>query len=465
MNSRSITYKSVPVKNVSLRFLKNVSQRSTIHVGIDIGKHKLYVVVRWTPPRSQSVIYENPWLVKSPSEIPLLINKLVKLTKKNKIVIGIESTGTYGDPLRQAMADADLVVHQVRCKLTHDYAEIFDGVPSQHDGKDAAVIAELIAQGKSRPWPFLPLQETDGEIQYQVKRMLESGRDFERHRGKLEGLIAKHWPELTSLIALASPLMLRLLKHYGSPAELCQDKDIMARINSFSYGLLSEEKARQVVRSAKTTQGVRVSAWDAQWIKDLCTEMHEFHRVGRQCRRRLKELVAVSSTTLQRLSDILGVGTASVVWARMGDPKKYHCAEAWLKAMGLNLTERSSGEFQSEVHISKRGDPVVRHWLYMATLRWVQKSPVKEWFQRKKSQTGCRLPNGKQSGSKAATAVLRKLVKGLYHSLIHDVPFDPRKLFFKESSKKKDRSPGLTGVKRKRPRTKKSSKSVSASQK
>ena len=38
-------------------------------------------------------------------------------------------------------------------KAASDYAEVFDGVPSQHDGKDAAVVAELAAIGKSRPWP------------------------------------------------------------------------------------------------------------------------------------------------------------------------------------------------------------------------------------------------------------------------------------------------------------------------
>ena len=30
-------------------------------------------------------------------------------------------------------------------KTVSDYSEIFDGVPSQHDGKDAAMIAELVA--------------------------------------------------------------------------------------------------------------------------------------------------------------------------------------------------------------------------------------------------------------------------------------------------------------------------------
>jgi len=29
-------------------------------------------------------------------------------------------------------------------------------------------------------------------------------------------------------------------------------------------------------------------------------------------------------------------------------------------------------------------------------------------------------------------------MKGLYHALVHDVPFDPNALFFMESSRKKD---------------------------
>ena len=37
--------------------------------------------------------------------------------------------------------DAGIAVVRVSPKAAHDYAEVFDGVPSQHDGKDAAVVA------------------------------------------------------------------------------------------------------------------------------------------------------------------------------------------------------------------------------------------------------------------------------------------------------------------------------------
>ena len=154
------------------------------------------------------------------------------------------------------------------------------------------------------------------------------------------------------------------------------------------------------------------------------------------------------------MSKILGVGTASVIWCNIGDPRRYHCADAWIKAMGLNLTERSSGEYQSALRISKRGDSETRRWLYMSTLRWVQQSPVKEWYQRKKQSTGSpvRGHSGVVTSGKAIIAVVRKIMKGIWYSLVRDVPFDPNVLFQKGSSKRKDRVCGVGG----RPRRKKS---------
>src|SRR5262249_54793102 len=49
--------------------------------------------------------------------------------------VAMESSGTYGDALRQALGDNGIEVQRVNGKAAHDYAEVFDGVPSQHDGK------------------------------------------------------------------------------------------------------------------------------------------------------------------------------------------------------------------------------------------------------------------------------------------------------------------------------------------
>lgn len=440
---QSIAYRSVAVKSASVRFLKHLAKSATVHVGIDIGKNKLFVVCRWSPSRSKRVVYEHPWLVENTNEIPELVRKLLQIQKKNHIIVGIESTGSYGDPLRQALADAKITVHQVRTKLTHDYAEIFDGVPSQHDGKDAAIIAELVAQGKSSPWNLAAKTENEQEMKYIVTTMTDSHKDLLRLQGKLEGVLARHWPEVTKILSLTSKTLLKLLAHYGGPAKLRADRDAAAKIHKCSCGRLDAEKIEKIVFASKTN-GMRQGVWEEQRVKDIATKLVEIHKETNRYKKRLKVLIGGSCERLQRLEKLLGTGTAAVVWCNIGDPKRYHCAEAWLKAMGLNLTERSSGEYQSQVRISKRGDSETRRWLYMSALRWTQEPPVKQWYQRKKQQTGERIRGheSQRTGGKAVIAVLRKMMKGIWFALVHEKPFDSKISFREKSSKKKDATAG-----------------------
>ena len=80
-------------------------------------------------------------------------------------------------------------MHRVSGKAVHDYAEIFDGVPSQHDGKDAAIVAELAALGKSSPWPYEPPTEFDQELRYWVERVDIQQRIEMLWLGRLEALV------------------------------------------------------------------------------------------------------------------------------------------------------------------------------------------------------------------------------------------------------------------------------------
>ena len=55
--------------------------------------------------------------------------------------------------------------------------------------------------------------------------------------------------------------------------------------------------------------------------------------------------LAAGHAVLQAQGKVVGVPTACVLWASTGDPRKYHAAAAYRKAMGLNLVERSSGQY------------------------------------------------------------------------------------------------------------------------
>jgi hypothetical protein len=105
-------------------------------VGFDIGKFEVLAMPRWG-----NKDFGRPWRILYPEQVPDLLGLLVQLGRGRRLRLALGPSGTHGDPLRQACHDAGLLLWRVSPKAAHDYAEIFDGVPSQHDGKDAAVPA------------------------------------------------------------------------------------------------------------------------------------------------------------------------------------------------------------------------------------------------------------------------------------------------------------------------------------
>jgi transposase len=122
------------------------------------------------------------------------------------------------------------------------------------------------------------------------------------------------------------------------------------------------------------------------------------------------------------MGEVVGLVTACVLWVELGDPRDYHCGEAYRKAMGLNLTERSSGRWQGQLKISKRGSAAVRRWLYLAALRWVRHEPVRSWYLRQKAQR-------RGAAKPALVGVMRKLALALYRVGGRGEPFDRQRLY------------------------------------
>ena len=120
-------------------------------VGVEVSKATLELVIRWA-----NRAFARPITVPNPGGILEALTRLRQL-HEGALKVAMEPSGTYGDAFRQACHDADLTVWRVRPKAAHDYAEVFDGVPSQHDGKEEAIIAELAAIGTlyiapASPW-------------------------------------------------------------------------------------------------------------------------------------------------------------------------------------------------------------------------------------------------------------------------------------------------------------------------
>jgi transposase len=414
MNSRA--YRATRVNDVKWDEIAKGREGLGITLGVDVGKLTLWAVCRWADGS-----FERPWRADNPMEIPTLVSLIKQMSMGRKLVVAMESSGTYGDSLRQALADNKIKAVRVGNKASHDFAEVFDGVPSQHDGKDAAVVAELAALGKSTPWDYRPADAWEQELAYWVEWMVAHRQALTIWQGRLEGLVGRHWPEATQVLKLSSVTLLRALKHYGSPQALAADPQAAQQLARWGGRFLEPKKIKQLVDNASSSVGVRAAEWQQRQIRDYAQQALAARAEGQRANRRLYDLAA-ENVVLQAQGKVVGMPTACVLWTSTGDPRKYHAAAAYRKAMGLNLVERSSGQYKGRLRISKRGSARSRQWLYFAVLRLIQKSGIRPWYEAKKARN-------ENDARIAVVAVMRKLAVALYHVGIDNQEFKPRRLF------------------------------------
>lgn len=420
---RSRAYASISVKQVDPEPLGRQHEGQDLMVGTDIGKYLIQVVARW-PDGS----FERPWRVQNPLEIPELVGRLTHLAQGRRLQVGMEPSGTYGDALRQALHDAGIAVVRIGTKRAHDYAEVFDGVPSQHDGKDAAVVAELTALGKGQPWVYESPDAWEQEVRYWVERLECHSRIQGLGLGALEALLGRHWPEATRILDVSSATLLRILETYGGPAALAAAPNAAEQLARWGGTYLRPEKVEQLLTSARHTAGVRVTDWDERRLREHAERTRAARREVSRCTRRLREL-AQGHARLEAQGKAVGLATACVLRVTVGDPCDFSCARAYRKALGLNLVERSSGIHQGKLRISKRGSALARRWLYLAALRLVKQAGVQQWYAAKKARDG-------HGARRAVVAVMRRLALALYHVGARGADFDSRRLFARSVARK-----------------------------
>jgi transposase len=413
---RKTPYSLVAVNCVSLESVISTRKGQTCIVGVDVAKRELVACLYW-PDRS----FERPWRVESPGEIPLLIQKLKELSAACPLAVAMESSGTYGDVLRQALGDAGIAVKRVSSKAVKDHAETFDGVPSQHDGKDAAVIAELCSMGKSSPWPWKERSEEDQALRFWVRKLDTAQRIRQVYCGKLESLLARHWPEVGALVKQSAPTLTAALSRWGDPRELARDPQAAELLKSFGGFYLRQEKIALLIASAASTLGVRMTAWPAREMREVAAAIVRGREEIKACRKELKKLTQDHPVIVPQ-APAIGLITACVLWMCVGDPRNYGSAGAYRKAMGLNLKERSSGTYKGALSISKRGQRLARKWMYFSALRWMRDKNIRPWLEAKKKRDG-------GSGRKAIVGVMRRLAKAAYHVGKEAEVFDPARLF------------------------------------
>ena len=426
-------YRAVDVQDVSVESWLAGRPVGQVWVGVDVGKDECMMVFRW-----QDRDFERPIRWDNPGQIPLAIECLGVLVRRGwQVTVVMESSGTYGDAFRQALSDAGLEGHRVAGKATKDYAEVFDGVPSQHDGKDAAILAELGSIGKSAPWPWQTPSSQEQSLRLHVEMLDVYQQHWLEWTNRIEAWLARHWPEAGELLELGSVTLLELLRAYGSPQALAGDPQAAGRLAGWGGRLLEPSKIARVIESAGATLGVRPTEVDCQRVQLYAQEALTALRQV-QAHRKALARHGRNCPDVQLLAPALGLATACVLHVEAGDASTYRCGQAYQKTLGLNLKERSSGRYKGQLRISKRGSARARRWLYLAALRLVrQDGAVSRWYARKVARDGGQRKRG-------LVGIMRKIALGIHACTRDGVRFDPGRLF-RDSCGRTSKQAALSG--------------------
>ena len=411
------TYRSVEIKQLEAARLAGLLTTLTVVIAIDVAKAKQVVAFCDAQGRCQALMhYAHPGQTQLFLE---LLRSLVSAGKQLQVVL--EPTGTYGDVLMHQLHQTGIAVHLVSPKKTHDAQELFDGVPSQHDGKDATVIARLHAQGLSRRWE--PTSEQQRTLRAVVSQREMYAQIRERLHGQLEPLLVRYWPELQGLLDVRSQQSaLRFLVDFPTP-DLVRTEPAQAQecLRRYSRGLLRLDKRQAVLESAQKSLGLPALPAEKELVREIAGELHRVTARIEELDGKLRQTFK-TQPPLEPLVHMVGATTCAVLLSRLGDLQGYPSVGALEKACGLNLRERSSGTYQGALHITKRGPSIVRKYLFLASLRWIQTDPLAAaWYQRRSGYT-------ELSKLRAVVALMRKLVRALFH-LGRGKPYDAHLLF------------------------------------
>jgi len=413
---RKRTYSSVDVEKVDMLPIVQLLTVGCI-VAVDVAKTKFVAALATAAGEVLRILrFEHP-------RQTLAFLRVIEGLQAAKLAprVVMEPTGTYGDALRQQCHARGVQVEMMSPKHTHDLAEVLDGVPSMHDPKAAVALAQL---AKLRPGKVWTPDTTDKrELRALVDRRGPMLQTQALYFGHLEGMLARHWPELDGLVKVhVQRSWMALLQRYPGPHLVAAaSKEAAATLRTASFGQLAAATIESVIDSARTTLGVPMVGEEEQRLRFLVERIEYETRAIDAVDVEIAKHVD-RDPVMSRLAVVVGPACAAALFSYLGSLAAYDRACALEKAVGINLKVKSSGEKDGKVHITKRGPAQVRRLLYLAVLRLIQSDPiVAAWYRARSSY-------GDKNKQRAVVAVMRKLTHALWH-VARGAQFDAAKLF------------------------------------
>lgn len=390
----------------------------TMIVTVDIGSKIHYGYIRWGNIEVKSFAFKN-----TKAGLEKFNNKIEAFRSKwglKEVVLGFESTGSYGRPLVYFFSGKPVRLVQVNPMHTSRLKSLNDNSPLKSDSKDPRVIADLVQMGHTLT--VVTPEGDSGELRGFTMARERALKSRTVKSNQLTQLLVTYFPELLGLFStITGKTVLYLLEHYPLPSDIvaCGLSNLTLKLKKISRGRVNEDKVKKIYSLARNSIGIKDAPVSAAFeIRHLVREIQELcGYIGK-----LKEQMAIYLKKIdyaERLCEIKGVSTVilAAIIGEVGNFRNFGTIREIVKFAGLNLCEHSSGLHIGHRKISKFGRAILRKMLYYGALQLIRYDSALGRYYKRKVAEGMKK-------SKALVAVGKKLLKTMFSIVRNNTRYD-----------------------------------------
>jgi transposase len=402
-------------------------EQPSLYAGIDVSKLKHDVAI----VNEQKKLVHKMFVIDDTRDgYQMLHNKLSWLKQKHQIrqfFIGLEATSDYWKNiyyyLKQQSPDYQLTV--INPFQTRAFAKAILR-RAKTDAVNAKDIALFMVEKKPAPSIDRPricenIKDVDTQIYHLTKQQTMTINKLRIELGKVA-------PEIERKFYTKSARQLfSLLENYPTAEAICQAS--VDQLRQIRYGkkqwllpmnfVVNMKKLAENSIAHKTGNGAGVVIQSL--VRRLIGLRQEIEFLNHQLTLLYKE-ISDNDSVLITINGI-GTQTAIVLEAYIGDVNRFPTAKQIVAYFGMNPTVTFSGSsIRRSSRLEKRGNGIVRHKLFMATINIIRmkKGPIYKFYQR--------LVDSGKPKLVAIGAVMRKLLTIIYQMLKNNEKFDPDKV-------------------------------------
>lgn len=344
---------------------------STMVVGVDISSEKHWArAFDWRGVEvAKAFRFEND--VEGFLLLSSWIQEVAARGNKDRVVIGAEPTGHYWFTLAAYLKDSGIKLVLVNPHHVKKSKELDDNHPSKNDLKDPKVIARLVLEGRYCE-PYIP-EGVYADLRVMMNLRERVVREMVMVKNQIHRWLKIYFPEHRKVFGkFDAASSLAVLREAPLPADLVAlgPDGINAIWRRMKLRAVGKKRALRLYNAAKASVGCLEGMQAARMELQLLLEDYDAKL------RQYEEIMAVVEVLCNQISEaaelmkIKGIGLVTVAGflAETGDLRRFDSPKQIQKLAGLAITQNSSGKYQGQSGISRRGRSRLRKLLFQAAI-------------------------------------------------------------------------------------------------